>query len=321
MRTCLKTVAQISNFCTAESQCSPFGDAYCHPINPRRCVCRDYAVEDKAQQLCVRRVGLKQYCEKQEDCAGVPNTNCNIVNNTCSCKDNYFEVDEMCRPGIQATCAANTDCFVDNSECVDEEREKENARAIQETIAEIEEDFEGEEDEADEETGLLGEIDAPKRRKQLRKQASVPIAAADSSSNTSPTEHRRRSILSPPNTARDEAKVCKCKKNFAASGNECLPTASFGDACEKTEQCTPLLGDLAECSAEGQCVCKEEAHFNYNKCNKKVMLGEPCKRVSECFVEENPEQVQCRNAMCQCGFNAAMDSEQKKCVAVSSKSE
>lgn len=319
MRTCLKTVNNINSICTAESQCTPFGEAYCHPTSPRRCVCRDYAVEDSAQQLCVKRVGFKQFCARSEDCADVPNTACDTTTNTCSCKANYYEENETCKPGINAECSADSDCGVSNSECSDDGAAAVTGtvKRVQETIAEEEEEDQ-ENDETDERTGLLGGIDAPKRKKQLRKQSSVKIIASDSSSSSSPTV---KSILSPTTPQRDEGKTCKCKSSFVPRNNECLETAEkFGDACKATEQCTPLLGELAECNAEGECVCKEEAHFNYNKCNKKVLLGDTCQRVSECFVEENPEEVQCRNAKCQCGFNSVMDTEQTKCVTASKKS-
>lgn len=317
MRNCLKTVAQISSICTAESQCTPFGDAHCHPTSPRRCVCRDYAIEDPAQQLCVKRVGLKQYCTKNDDCLNVPNTECNTANNTCYCRTNYYEESETCKPGINAECTTNTDCGVANTECTDGEAKAQPA-ATAAAINTIAEAVEEADEETNEKTGLLREIDAP-RRKRLEKQVSTVVApTSTSSASSSPT---LKSILSP---ARDEAiKSCKCRSGFVAKNNECLPVAEkYGDECEDTEQCTPLLGDLAECDPEqGVCECKDGAHFNYNKCNKKVVLGETCKRLSECFVEENVEEVQCRNAKCQCGFESVTDAEKTKCVTVATKSE
>lgn len=322
MRTCLKTVAQINSICTTNSQCSPFGEAYCSTVSPRRCTCQDYAVEDPAQQLCVKRVGMRHYCTATEQCSDVPNTECNLTTNSCVCKATYFEENETCKSGINAECTANTDCAAANTECVDEEEAARilATKRVQETIAE-EDEMEMEEDEVNERTGLLGEIDGPSKRKPvLRKQHSVTIVAAGSSMSSPSISPK--SILSPTSAARDEVKTCKCKSGFVPRNNECLETAkTYQDACEVTEQCTPLLGELAECDAGGQCVCKEEAHLNYNKCNKKVLLGDTCQRVSECFVEENPEEVQCRNAKCQCGFNSVMDTEQRKCVTVATKSE
>lgn len=318
MRTCLKTVAQINSICTAESQCTPFGEAYCATATPRRCLCRDYAVEDAAQQLCVKRVGIRHYCTATDECQDVAHTECNTTTNSCVCKANYFEENEKCQAGTNAECAVDTDCGVPNAECVDGETARAHGMRRQETIAE-EDELEIEEEEVvNERTGLLGEIDGPGKRKPLRKQHSVTIVAAGSASSSSSLSPK--SILSP--TTRDEAKTCQCKRNFVPRNtDECLPTAQeYNDPCEQTEQCTPLLGDLAECE-QGECVCKEGAHFNYGKCNKKVMLGDTCKRVSECFVEENKEEVQCRNAKCQCGFESVMDPEQKKCVTVATKSE
>lgn len=320
MRTCIKSVAQINNSCTAASQCTPFGEAHCNPTSPRRCVCRDYAVEDPVQQLCVKRVGLHQFCTTTAECADVPNTECNTTNNTCGCKANYFEENETCKAGINAECSATAECAVENSECSEARAAAAAAavRRVQETIEEEEEDLE-KIDEADEITGLIGEIDAPKK-KLLRKQSSVKIVDVDSSASSSPTF---KSIVSSKKLAQDDVKTCNCKANFVAKNNKCLEVVqSYGDPCEQKEQCTPLLGDLASCDAEeGKCGCEEGAHYNFNKCNKKVLLGDTCKRVSECFVEDgNKEDVQCRNAKCQCGFNSAMDTEQRRCVTVATKS-
>lgn len=331
MRNCLKTVAQINDFCTAESQCTPFGEAHCSVGATKRCLCLDYAYLDEAQQLCVKRVGLRQFCAKSEDCGDVPNTDCNTETNSCVCKANYYEEDEKCKPGVGAPCNSVADCGVVNTECDAGEgtsaargirvEEDPFRRHVPDTI---QEELEIEVDGDDEETGLIGGLELAGRRKRLRKQSTV-VAVATVKKSVSPSSSSSASIvsvLSPRKVEKDEVKTCRCKEGFVAKNNECLEKAkAYGEECEATEQCTPLLGDLAECDAGGQCVCKDEAHYHYNKCNKKVQLGETCTRVSECFVEEGKEEVQCRNAKCQCGFNSVMDVEQRKCVTVASKSE
>lgn len=46
------------------------------------------------------------------------------------------------------------------------------------------------------------------------------------------------------------------------------------------------------------------------------VLGDTCARSTECFVEKEPENVQCRNSVCQCKFGYQADEEQKTCIRV-----
>lgn len=64
-----------------------------------------------------------KYCEgKNEDeeddeCSNVvANSECTA--NRCVCKDNYVDIDGACRPGHNAPCNNDTDCAINDSECV-----------------------------------------------------------------------------------------------------------------------------------------------------------------------------------------------------------
>lgn len=83
--------------CTSDSQCSPFGAAYCPTIIPRRCTCEEYAQYDELQQLCVYKQGLGEFCETNEACSTVANTVC--LNSFCACKENFLESNNTCVPG------------------------------------------------------------------------------------------------------------------------------------------------------------------------------------------------------------------------------
>lgn len=72
-------------------------------------------------------------------------------------------------------------------------------------------------------------------------------------------------------TAPVEQKKCRCKVGFSHhTKSDCLPNANkYGDECEESEQCQPLLGPLGKCIDE-ECVCDEEHHhYKDGKCNEK----------------------------------------------------
>lgn len=50
-------------------------------------------------------------------------------------------------------------------------------------------------------------------------------------------------------------------------------------------------------------------------------IGERCSRASECFVEENMDRVECRNAVCTCKYEFNKDSEKQQCIRIVAKSE
>ncbi|XP_062565402.1 prion-like-(Q/N-rich) domain-bearing protein 25 isoform X2 [Armigeres subalbatus] len=122
MRSCLKGVLGINTSCTANSQCSPYGAAYCPDTSPRRCSCFPYAEYDSNQQMCVAKIGYEQYCEDDEGCT-MRNTRCSEVN-TCVCRPNFFYVNELCQAAQGGTCETVEDCGFEEASCEKEDDEK-----------------------------------------------------------------------------------------------------------------------------------------------------------------------------------------------------
>jgi hypothetical protein len=117
MRSCIKSVGAIGFSCTQQSQCSPFGAAFCPSpeVFPRNCECYDYAVFNEEKQLCEPKSGLGKYCDKDEECQGISNAVCN--SNRCICSSNYVETGEVCKAGHDAICQDVSECAFENSEC------------------------------------------------------------------------------------------------------------------------------------------------------------------------------------------------------------
>lgn len=86
----------INQSCTQQSQCSAYGDAFCSANPPKRCTCHEYTTYDAEKELCVRKIGLGGYCRSSEPC-NVANSAC-TPNNICVCKENFVDVDGVCKP-------------------------------------------------------------------------------------------------------------------------------------------------------------------------------------------------------------------------------
>uniref|UniRef100_A0A1A9ZXK9 EB domain-containing protein n=1 Tax=Glossina pallidipes TaxID=7398 RepID=A0A1A9ZXK9_GLOPL len=113
LRECRKPI-QFHLSCTSDSQCSPFGDAYCHLEIPRRCTCEEYAEYNALLQMCVYTGTLNAKCNTDDDC---PTKHSVCSNNRCKCGQYYIENGHECSAGVGAVCAKNDDCFAQNSEC------------------------------------------------------------------------------------------------------------------------------------------------------------------------------------------------------------
>ncbi|XP_052868732.1 prion-like-(Q/N-rich) domain-bearing protein 25 [Anopheles cruzii] len=247
MRTCLKPALGINTSCTQQSQCSPYGAAYCPSESPKRCTCHAYAEYDEASQLCVEKQGYEAHCQQDADCE-LENARCS-EEQTCVCKPSYFYVNERCKAANGGSCATAEDCAFDEAECSEDESE---ANSV----------------------------------------------------------------------ASDGPKQCQCKSGhqYHAGSNKCLKVAEqYEEDCSVDEQCQPLLGELGQCIG-AKCQCNEgEHHFKDGKCNTKVALDERCDRSSECFVEDQQDNVECRNSACQCKFDYSPDVERQKCIRPSGK--
>ncbi|EGK97521.1 AGAP001638-PB [Anopheles gambiae str. PEST] len=115
MRTCLKSALGINTSCTQQSQCSPYGAAYCPSVSPKRCTCHPYARYDEATELCVAKDGYEAYCERDGDCA-LANARCS-TEKTCVCKPSYYYVNERCKAANGGECETAADCAFEEAVC------------------------------------------------------------------------------------------------------------------------------------------------------------------------------------------------------------
>lgn len=84
--------------CTSNSQCSPFGGAFCSSKIPRRCECKDITVFDEAEQLCKYRTGLYAPCDSDDVCT-IQNSKCS-PEGRCVCEEKYVDKQGICVKGL-----------------------------------------------------------------------------------------------------------------------------------------------------------------------------------------------------------------------------
>lgn len=123
LRTCIKQTQGFGTSCTQHIQCILHGNgAFCDDSEIlKKCNCREYATYDEESQMCVPIVGLNEYCKETADCK-LSNTVCSD-RNTCVCAENYFAIDNECKPGNNAPCTNTQDCGFDEAICVDDPKE------------------------------------------------------------------------------------------------------------------------------------------------------------------------------------------------------
>jgi len=51
-------------------------------------------------------------------------------------------------------------------------------------------------------------------------------------------------------------------------------------------------------------------------CCNLAELGESCTKATECYVEKDPENVECRNSVCQCKLGYSANANQNQCIRV-----
>ncbi|KAH8374701.1 hypothetical protein KR200_004192 [Drosophila serrata] len=115
----------------------------------------------------------------------------------------------------------------------------------------------------------------------------------------------------------EQSRTCQCRKGYVHFKDQCLKEAEeLDDECVEDEQCKPLL---ASCNSDGKCGCTEEQHEKNGICETKRELGESCTKATECYIEKDPENVECRNSVCQCKVGYQTSSNQKQCMMPSKK--
>lgn len=113
----IAAVLGVGTSCTAASQCSPYGEAICTTVSPKRCECRPYSQYNAETELCELKKGVEEYCDASTPCS-LENSVCTLTRNTCDCKDEFIPVNNECKPGKGSPCDTTEECGFENSECV-----------------------------------------------------------------------------------------------------------------------------------------------------------------------------------------------------------
>lgn len=272
----------INTSCTQQSQCSPYGLAYCPAASPKRCTCHPYAEYDEEKQMCVEKQGHEAYCEKDADCT-LANTRC-TPQKTCVCQTNYFYVNERCMAASGSPCQTVADCAFDEAECTGDGESESEAEPPSEPSS-----------------------DSPKRCRCKRGY----LYQSDSNKCLKEAEQYE-----------DECSVDEQCQPLLGELGQCIEgKCQCNEAVHhyKDGKCNTKIGTSGrvDINNDGNIIT---SNVPFCSSLSTTALDERCGKSSECFVEDGQDNVECRNSACQCKFDYSPDVEQQKCIRPSGKS-
>ncbi|XP_030558911.1 uncharacterized protein LOC115761319 [Drosophila novamexicana] len=251
----------------------------------KTCICQKNYFYERDLRNCRKPIQYHLSCTSNSQCSPYGASYCHPqIPRRCTCEEyaQYNEISQLCeyKDGLGAECESNDGCVVDHSICSN------RFCVCRDNYFE-------------------------------KNEACVPgIGAECSEDDECMAENTACLERSTSNSAKDSepTRSCQCRKGYVHFKDECLKEAvELDDECVEDEQCKPLL---ASCNAEGKCGCTDEQHEKNGICETKRLLNEPCTKATECFVEKDPENVECRNSVCQCKFGYQASTEQRQCIRV-----
>ncbi|XP_064552949.1 uncharacterized protein LOC135438536 [Drosophila montana] len=251
----------------------------------KTCICQKNYFYERDLRNCRKPIQYHLSCTSNSQCSPYGASYCHPqIPRRCTCEEyaQYNEISQLCeyKDGLGAECESNDGCVVDHSICSN------RFCVCRDNYFE-------------------------------KNEACVPgIGAECSEDDECMVENTACLERSTSNSAKDSepTRSCQCRKGYVHFKDECLKEAvELDDECVEDEQCKPLL---ASCNAEGKCACTDEQHEKNGICETKRLLDESCTKATECFVEKDPENVECRNSVCQCKFGYQANTEQRQCIRV-----
>ncbi|EDW81729.1 uncharacterized protein Dwil_GK10857 [Drosophila willistoni] len=247
----------------------------------KTCICQKNYFYERDLRNCRKPIQYHLSCTSNSQCSPFGASYCHPeIPRRCTCEEYaiYDAIKQLCeyKEGLGAECESNDGCPVDHSVCSN------RLCVCRENY--IEKD----------ETCVPG-IDAECLEDD-------DCVADNAVCNTKESEDL------------EATRSCQCRKGYVHFKDECLKEAEeLDDECVEDEQCKPLL---ATCNKDGKCACTDEQHEKNGRCETKRELGESCDKAVECFVEKDPENVECRNSVCQCKIGYQANTGQNQCIRV-----
>ncbi|TDG49000.1 hypothetical protein AWZ03_004485 [Drosophila navojoa] len=271
-----KCFAELGEIAESSDECE-----YEYDKLSKTCICQKNYFYERDLRNCRKPIQYHLSCTSNSQCSPFGASYCHPqIPRRCTCEEyaQYNEISQLCeyKDGLGAECESNDGCLVDHSICSN------RFCVCRDNYFEKDEMCVA---------GIGAECSEDEE--------CVAENTACTSNSAKDSEHPRS---------------CQCRKGYVHFKDECLKEADeLGDECIEDEQCKPLL---ATCSEAGKCSCTDEQHEKNGVCETKRLLSEPCSKATECFVEKDPENVECRNSVCQCKFGYQASTEQRQCIRV-----
>ncbi|ALC45929.1 CG7381 [Drosophila busckii] len=252
------------------------------------CKCQKNYFYERDLRNCRKPIQYHLSCTSNSQCSPFGASFCHPqIPRRCTCEEyaQYNEITQMCeyKDGLGAECESNDGCIVDHSVCSNR-------------ICVCKDKFFEKDDLCIAGIGADCSDD-----EECMAEDSVCLEHSNSTKSKD----------------LEAARTCQCRKGYVHFKDECLKEAEqLEEDCVEDEQCMPLL---ASCSTEGKCSCSSEQHAKNGVCVTKRLVNEPCSKATECFVEKEPETVECRNSVCQCKAGFQPSSTHRQCNRIPNK--
>ncbi|XP_050339516.1 prion-like-(Q/N-rich) domain-bearing protein 25 [Bactrocera neohumeralis] len=271
-----KCFAELGEIAESANECEHTFDSL-----SKKCICQSNYFYERSLRSCRKPIQYTLSCTSDSQCSPFGAANCpTIIPRRCTCEEyaQYDELQQLCvyKQGLGEFCETNEACTT-----------------VENTVC-------------------LNSYCACKENFLERNNTCIPGVGANCDADVECGVDNSVCDFTSP-TSEEREKSCQCKKGYVHFKDECLKEAEeLDDECIETEQCKPLLGTCID----KKCSCTSEQHFKSGRCEEKKVLGDSCARSTQCFVEKEPENVECRNSVCQCKFGYQADEEQKTCIRV-----
>ncbi|XP_055903504.1 prion-like-(Q/N-rich) domain-bearing protein 25 isoform X1 [Eupeodes corollae] len=250
----------------------------------KKCLCQKNYFYERSLRSCRKPIQYHLSCTSNSQCSPFGAVFCHpSIPRRCTCEEyaEYDEPSQLCvyKQGLGAQCETNDSCPIENSICSSEHVCKCKQNYIEDNGACAK--------------GVGAEC--------IDDSECLPTNTVCESTTESKSE---------------KSKACQCRKGYVHFKDECLKQAvEPEDECVETEQCKPLLANCVD----KKCVCGDKQHFSGGKCVDQKSLGEACTRAGECHLEKDPENIECRNSICQCKIGYQPSTTQRTCTHVGPK--
>ncbi|CAD6241670.1 GSCOCG00009333001-RA-CDS, partial [Cotesia congregata] len=276
-----KCAALLGEYCSDDNSCWG-ANTLCHD---NKCCCKQH-FKDNFNYQCVPMY-LGESCENNDDCMMIQHAQCS-TNKKCFCQEAYIAVNaRACKALLGENCEQDADCYAENSICMDNKCRCKNFFAADpsNSKSKLEASCVSDEDCWEIKHAKCStekKCDCRANNLRLNETYCAPSLGGFCWKNETCVTRNALCIDS----------ECRCRKNYSASEDQCLPVL-IGLHCSEDIDCAKIR--FAKCSKNNYCVCSLNTVV-VNDISCEPVLNSYCTTDSDCLLNNSV----CKNNKCQC---------------------